>query len=163
MSRSVLDGVDAYYLARFEAPEAEDLKKKLARQGFTALLDAIHIRVLYGYDEIERIAANRTSDPKGSPVFGSKEYNWPIINLISMVYDSKTCTTMVELTGGENPSEQRRQVWKWEHRDGKWIPLAFSEHFVPGDVEIGKQGISFILSPKRDTKLTKLFVLKKIR
>jgi hypothetical protein len=160
-SRSVLDGVDAQYIAQFEAPATEDLKTKLARQGFTALLDTLHIRVLYWYDEIEQIIANRTSDPKGISVFGTKEYNWPAIQLISMVYDTKTCTTMVELTGGENPSEQRRQVWKWEHRGGKWISLTFSEYFVPGDVEISKQGISFILSPKRDTKLTKLYVLKK--
>jgi hypothetical protein len=160
-SKVVLDTVDERYVEQFNANKTEELKTKLAQQGLTSLLDTAHIHVLYGYDEIENILANQTSEPKGVAVANPKGYNWPGIRLISMVYDTSKCTTMVEFTGGDNKDEQKRQVWKWEHKGGKWIPLAFSNYFVPNDVEISRQGISFMLSPKHDTKLAKLFVLKK--
>jgi hypothetical protein len=164
-SKKVLDTVDAKYPVRFEPVRADDLKTKLAQQGFTVLLDtpqpgSPQIHVLYGYSEIARIIANQASGAP-MPVLDPKGYNWPTIRLVSMMYGSPICTTMVELSGGENKSEQKRQVWKWERKGEEWVPLSFSGYFVPRDVEISKEAISFILSPKNDTKLTKLFVLKK--
>ena len=159
-SKSVLDTVNDQYIARFDALKTEKLAPRLSQLGLTALLDTSHIRILYGYDELERILANQASTPKPATV-NPKGYNWPGIRLLSMMYNTSTCTTMIEFSGGENKSEQRRQVWRWEHKDGKWTPISFSGYFVPSDVEINKQGISFVLSPKHDTKLAKLFVLKK--
>jgi hypothetical protein len=159
--KNTLAAVDAQYAARFEPLRPEALKTKLAQRGFTALLDPAQIEILYGYDEIRRILANQASEPKPLAAANPKSYNWPAIHPVSMVYDTSTCTTMVEFAGGENKNEQKRQVWKWTRRDGKWIPLSFSGYFVANDVEISKQGISFILSPKHDTTLAKLFVLKK--
>ena len=159
-SKSVLDTVNEQYLAQFVPSKADDLKLKLAQLGLTALLETSHIRILYGYDELERILANQASEPQ-TPTTNPKVYNWPGIRLVRMMYNTTACTTMIEFSGGENKSEQRRQIWRWEYKDGKWIPLAFSDYFIPPDVEINKQGISFMLSPRHDTKLTKLFVLKK--
>jgi hypothetical protein len=160
-SRKILDTVNDQYIARFKAENVNDLKTKLAQLGFTVLLDTPHIHILYGYDEIDRISTNQASGPKNQIVSDPKGYNWPGIRLVSMMYDVSVCTTMVEFNGGENKSEQRRQIWKWERKGDKWVPLSFSKYFVASDVEISKQGISFILAPKHDTKLTKLFVLKK--
>jgi hypothetical protein len=159
--KKVLDSVDAQYIARFDPENEKDLKMKLAQQGLTVLLDTPQIHILYGYDEIDRITANQISDPKSTAVLNPKGYSWPIIRLVSMMYDTSVCTTMIEFSGGENKNEQKRQIWKWERKGEKWIPLSFSNYFVASDVEISKQGISFILAPKHDTKLTKLFVLKK--
>jgi hypothetical protein len=160
-SKKVLDTVDSQYIARFEPGRTEEIKKKLAQQVLTALLDTSQIRVLYGYDQIERILANQLAGGQDLAAATPKVYNWPVIRLVSMMYNSTTCTTMVEFKGGENRNEQKQQVWKWEYKGGKWVPLSFSDYFVPSDVEISRQGISFVLSPKHDTKLTKLFVLNK--
>jgi hypothetical protein len=160
-SKKVLDTVDGQYVARFDANGSEAIKTKLAQQGLTSLLDSIHIRVLYGYDEIDRIVANQSTGPKTLSVVNPKGYNWPTIRLVSMMYTTTKCTTMVEFSGGENKSEQRRQIWKWEYKNGKWLPLAFSNYFIAKDVQISKQGISFVLSPRHDTKLAKVFVLNK--
>jgi hypothetical protein len=160
-SKNVLDTVDAQYIARFDADKTDSLKTKLAQQGFTSLLDTSHIRALYGYDEIDRILANQTVEPKNVTAVSPKGYNWPVIRLVSMMYNATICTTMIEFSGGENKSEQRRQIWKWEHKNGEWVPISFSKYFIPSAVEITKQGVSFMLSPRNNTKLTKLFVLKK--
>jgi hypothetical protein len=160
-SKKVLDTVDSEYIARFEPGRTEEIKRNLAQQALTALLDTSQLRVLYGYDQIERILANQSAGEQNVAVVNPKAYNWPVIRLISMMYNSTACTTMVEFTGGENKNEQKRQVWKWEYKGGKWVPFSFSDYFIPSDVEISRQGISFVLAPKHDMKLTKLFVLKK--
>jgi hypothetical protein len=159
-SKRVLDLIDAEYAAKFETEDEARVKMRLARQGLTALLEAKQIHTLYGYDEIEHILANRASETR-PVVVNAKSYNWPTIRLISMMYDASMCTTMVEFSGGEVTNEQRRQVWKWVRKDGKWIPTSFSNYFAASDIEISKQGISFMLSVKNDPKLSKLFVLKK--
>jgi hypothetical protein len=159
-SKRALDGVDLQFASRFAPIEADALKTKLAQQGFTSLIDKKQIELLYGYAAIEHILANRASDA-GPVVSNPQKYNWPVIKLTSFILDTNKCTTMVLFS--EEGRRQKQEIWRWtKHKNGWQANLdSFAEGYAAKDVEVSKEGISFILYPKRDPQLTNLYVLKK--
>jgi hypothetical protein len=157
-SKRVLDGINPQFTARFAPTDENALKTKLAQQGYTALLDKTQIESLYGYAEIERILANKPAEA-GSAVLDSQKYSWPVIKLTSFVLNADKCTTMVEFSGGDHG--QKQNIWRWVKSKNGWQADSFAEGYTAKDIEVGKEGISFYLSPKHSPQLSNLYVLKK--
>ncbi|GHV42594.1 hypothetical protein FACS1894187_24930 [Synergistales bacterium] len=168
-SKRVLDTVNDKFIERFDSVAGPLLKTRLAQSGYVALIDkSVQISLLYGYTDLQNIVSNKINNPTVATVTNPKKFNWPTVKLISFVFDSNSvinkCTAMVEISGGEIPIKQKRKMWRFtKTEDGKWKSAGEvqTSEYTARDVEITKQGISFALSPRNDSKLTKVFVLNK--
>jgi hypothetical protein len=160
-SKRVLDNIDLQFASRFTPIDANMLKTKLAQKGYVALIEESQIETLYGYTEIEHILANKT-EPKSS-VVDPQKHTWPSVKLISFVLDSEKCTMMVEFfEKDEKLRGTQKQIWRWvKNKNGQWQSSSFAEGYTARDIELNKEGISFILSPKNNPRLSNLYVLKK--
>lgn len=159
ISKRAVDNITPKFASKFTPTDISTIKMKLAQSGHTVLLDKAQLDTLYGYSEIEGILANKTIDVKEAAI-DPKKYNWPTIRLVSFIFNTNKCTTLVDFS--EGTGGQKSQVWRWERaKNGEWQSESIPGDYVAKDVEVTKQGISFMLSPKNNPNLSNLYVLKK--
>lgn len=156
-AKQVIDKVNGAFVAKFTA--TTDLNAKMAQRGHLALIDKPETQKLFGYKELERIITTKTIDISNSAT--TKRHVFPEIKLAVLVFapEGNSCTTLVKYSAD---GRTQSLLWKWQrkNRTDEWKTDSLPSNYSANDVEISRDGISFVLVSKETLNSSPVYVLQ---